>query len=300
MIFRISNATQRLVGTLDDGEEFVETLVKMCKTQGVRAGEIRAVGQFSAIELVHFDSKARRYKPLVDGEGSFDLVSLNGNISTVGDEIVLRLDAVFNVLGPLGPQMVGGQLRRARVVSAEFVIDSFTDLQMERRYDAESGQFVLEKIERIAGQTPAPAPAPAAVAAPAAAVQPAASDSAEESEEEGPQMSWAEAVAETERTEKQREARKLESPRAGGRAGRREKDHDPFAAIDLDEPWLSGGDILDHPKLGRCQVLKLEGDSFAHIRLPRGRIRKLALEVFDIEYKGAEGGKNVFQARIRR
>ena len=63
---------------------------------------------------------------------------------------------------------------------------------------------------------------------------------------------------------------------------------------------MEPGDYLDHPKLGRCRVIKVEEHEFAHIRLERGAIRKLALEVCEIRHVGEEKGRNVFQVRIKR
>ena len=281
------------MGTLDRGDDFVEMLIDVCKKEAVTAGEIRAVGHFDEIELVHFDSRKQRYEVLVEGEGSFDLVSLNGNISRLGEEVVLRLDAVFNVIGPLGPQMVGGQLRRARVVSSEFVIDSYGDLRMERRLDPGTGRLLLDKIDRIAGAAPAVEVKRSEENAVASAAAGASLEVAEE-----PTMSWGEAIAEVEEEEKVRSARK------GGRAmpkkARKEAGHDPFEELDLDEPFMSPGDYLDHVKLGRCKIMKVEDDQYIHIRLPRGRIRKLALEILEISYYGEEDGRNIFEARVRR
>lgn len=273
---------------MDHGEDLVEVLTEICEERNVTAGQIRAVGHFDEIELVHFDTTTESYETLVDGTGSFDLVSLHGNVSRLGGEVALRLSAVFNVIGPLGPQMVGGLLRRARAHSAEFVVESFADLEMERRLDADTGRLVLEGIERKAGasevsKTPK-------------------TEEADNAEEEAPSMSWDEAIAEVEETEKRRDKRKTGPGREARRVGKaaKKKKADPYADLDLDAPLMSPGDLLDHPKLGRCRVLDVEEDESVRIRLPRGRIRKLTLAVLDIEYKGKEDGKDVFEARVRR
>lgn len=303
-MFRVSRQTDRIVGTLEPGQDFVEGLIDICKKEGMAAGEIRAVGHFDSMELVYFNGKTQKYETLIDADGSFDLVSLTGNVSRLGDEIVLRLDAIVNVLAPLGPQMVGGQLRRARVATAEFVISVFRDLRMERRLDAQSGRLLLDKVDRIVTQSEPAAPtqeraplsaqkeSPKAAAPKSSSSEIASSTSAAE----GPSMSWGEAIAEAEDAEKARAARR------GGRAmpKRPERDKDPFDAFDEDEPWIAAGDYLDHAKLGRCKVMKVEDDQYVHVRLPRGRIRKLAMTVLDIRFFGEEEGRRIFEARVRR
>ncbi len=67
-----------------------------------------------------------------------------------------------------------------------------------------------------------------------------------------------------------------------------------------DRPQMKPGDVLEHPKLGRCRIMKVEEDDYAHIRLPRGKISKLVLDIFEIHYKGVEDGRNVFALRMRK
>ncbi len=288
MNFRISRSTERLVGALQKGDELVEALTRVCTENGVISGEVRAVGSFDSLELVTFDGASGTYQTVVDAEGSFELVSLTGNIARLGEQTTLRLEAIVNAMGPAGPQLVAGQLRRARAVQAEFVVDSFTDLSMERRLDPETKRLVLDRVERTE-------PLKVAVSSTvAASTATEAQDSAEPDEE--PSMSWDQAVAETERVEKAREASRKGAPLKA----KKDKKVNPYEGVDFDEPLLAAGDILDHPKLGRCRVMRVEDDTYAHIRLPRGRIRKLAMEILDISYHGEEEGKRIFQARVRR
>lgn len=283
-----------MVGKVDGGEDLVEVLTELCSNRGVSAGAVRAVGHFDSIELVHFDARSQTYETLVDGEGSFDLVSLDGNVCRLGDEVALRLAAVFNVAGPVGPQMVGGLLRRARAVGAEFVVESFVDLEMERRLDSESGRLVLDRIERRAD-------ADVATKADTAESRKTNEQGASEADSS---LSWDEAIAEAQQTEERRQDRRKPGASTGTRRSDKKSDEgtkkDPYEDLDLDAPLIASGDLLDHPKLGRCRVLDVEDDQYVRIRLPRGRIRKLALQVLEIEYQGEEEGKSLFEARVRR
>ncbi|MBA2663405.1 MAG: DNA-binding protein [Bradymonadaceae bacterium] len=305
MIFEHSHTSHRLIGSLDAGEELVNALTSLCKSNNVRAGEIRAVGSFQNVELVRFDSRSKRYVEVLNGDGDFELVSLQGNISTMGSEIILRLDSLLSVAGPLGHQIVSGQLRAASVASCEFVIDVFADLRISRRLDPLRGLLVLDAIESIASSpSSAPPPAPRAPeAAPASrAAQPApppATTTAPAAPAAPPRpatgMSWSEAMAKSDEA-------KPASSRLAPRSGTRQN-----TAVDLGldddestDPAMAPGDILDHPKLGRCRVMKIEDDDYAHIRLPRGKIRKLALAVCEIVFKGEEEGRKVFQVRVRK
>ncbi|MFU8804161.1 MAG: PCC domain-containing protein [Bradymonadaceae bacterium] len=303
MIFRLSRQTYRLVGRLDEGDDLVESLTRICKESKISAGEIRAVGSFDDIELVRFDGDTKEYRTILGGEGDYDLITLDGNISTLGQEVVLRLEGLISAMGPVGPQVVAGQIRSARAVTCEFVIDVFADLKMERRFDAKSGRLLIDDIDITAShEEPAHTPpvhnptASQTSAAPARAPETPPSAPAPQTHQAprpGSQMSWGEAIQKTD------EPRKMpEKP--SSRQARTPTTPEHYAETKVDEPAMSPGDILDHPKLGRCRVIKVEEDEYAHIRLPRGKIRKLALEICEIDYKGEEEGRKIFQCRIRK
>ena len=106
-------------------------------------------------------------------------------------------------------------------------------------------------------------------------------------------MSWSEAAQKTDEPRKGLEKPLSRQMRPSMGSG--------DLAAETDEVAMSPGDILDHPKLGRCRVIKVEDDDYAHIRLPRGKIRKLALEICEIVYKNEEeDGRKVFLCRIRK
>lgn len=323
MIFEHSHISHRLIGSLEEGEELVEVLTALCKKNNVYAAEIRAVGSFQNVELVRFDRQSKQYAEVLNGNGDFELISLQGNVSMMGSELVLRLDGLLSVNGLLGQQIVAGQIRSARVNDCEFVVDVFTDVRVSRRLDAQRGLLVMDSISRIETQPAAPAatavaaaavatattermealrapfekPAsqaysspqsqntqPAAPVAPAPVVTPAAAPASS--------MSWSDAIAKSD--EAKSSAR--QAPRIGDRRTAAPSSYN--FDDEEDEPTMSPGDILDHPKLRRCLVMKVEDDDYAHIRLPSGKIRKLALAVCEIVYKGEEDGRKIFSVRI--
>ncbi len=312
MIFEHSHISHRLIGSLAEGEELVEVLTALCKKNNVLAAEIRAVGSFQSVELVRFDRQSKQYVEVLNGAGDFELINLQGNVSTMGSEFVLRLDGMLSVNGLLGQQIVAGQIRSAKVSSCEFVIDVFTDVRISRRLDAQRGLLVMDSISSIQTQpadsvvaaasartermealrapfeTPVPAlPSQSAITQPVAPVPSAAPAAAPASS-----MSWSDAIAKGDDAKPgARQAPKIGDRRTSTQSTYNFDDDD-------DEPTMAAGDILDHPKLHRCLVMKVEDDDYAHIRLPSGKIRKLALVVCEIVFKGEENGRNVFSVRI--
>lgn len=77
-----------------------------------------------------------------------------------------------------------------------------------------------------------------------------------------------------------------------------EAEEDDGYEVDLS---LEPGDIIEHPKFGRCVVARLEGgDEYVHLRLRNRNIVRLSLDFVGLELIGAEDGHQVFRARIRR
>lgn len=62
---------------------------------------------------------------------------------------------------------------------------------------------------------------------------------------------------------------------------------------------LEAGDIVEHPKFGRCRVERVEGeDEYVHVRLRNRNTVRLSLDVISLELIGSESGHQVFRARI--
>ncbi|AWV88099.1 PPC domain-containing DNA-binding protein [Bradymonas sediminis] len=309
MIFQETTRTRRLVGRIEEGEEFVSAITKLCQEHDVGAGRIEAIGSFSQVELARFDPVSATYKATLSAEGCFELISLQGNISKLGDAVVPRLECLLSVEGPAGAQFVSGQLRSAKAISCEFVLDIFEDLAIERKLDPETGRLKMRSITRV--ELPAPAAPVAPAAAPARDVAPAAPAPQKVAHKPAPQaapepvtqpeatpapiagkgLSWKDAVAETAAPERSS---------APGAGAKRPSATDLYADVDLEEPAIQAGDILEHPKLGRCRVIKIDDGEYAHVRLPRGRIRKLSLDIVDVEFDRDEDGRSVFRAIIGR
>ena len=63
------------------------------------------------------------------------------------------------------------------------------------------------------------------------------------------------------------------------------------------ERRVGPGDLIEHPKFGRCQVERLEGDyEFVSVRLRNQRLIRLSLDVLALEWIGEADGHQLFSA----
>lgn len=271
----------------------MDALTELCRDHDVEAAEIRAIGDLSDVELARFDADEKKYVTEFDGQGNFQIISLSGNVSMLGDEPALRLETLLSVKGPAGLQVLSGQLRSGIARSCEFVLEIYEDLAMQRRLDKDSGMLSLKSITRTETKAE-PAPAAVATDADPQTTPDESSPSAASKPIEGKGMSWKDAVAESE--EPDESSKRKPTPKKGDEKSAA----DIYGDLIFDDDLMEPGDILEHPKLGRCRVMKVEDGEYAHVRLPRGKIRKLSLEIVDVELVGEEDGRNIFKAVINR
>ncbi len=65
-------------------------------------------------------------------------------------------------------------------------------------------------------------------------------------------------------------------------------------------PDLRNGDVLLHPRFGRCRVMKLMGKGKVKVRRPTGGFFDLKVEVCTFARQSDEDGKRVFRLKIGR
>lgn len=307
MIAQPSKATRRVIGRIDSGDDVIANLARICDLQAIQAGEIRFFGAISGVEIVR--PSAQGYRPIETGAADFEIVNGVALVSRLGNQTVVNINAHLSTFGPAGQQFVFGQLRAARAVDFEFIIDVFEDVQIDRSLDATSGRLVIQSIDGVEGDSPPvrerkaperiaeaklqkddePEKAKVEVPKPVAKVTP---QPVSEPEPE-PSTSWKSAMKASEDMEPafKRDKRKTTKLGPRGLDGIEESD---------DSELMQPGDILHHPKLGQCRIVRVEDDEFAHIRLQRGQIRKLALTICEITWVEEEEGRNVFKLRIKK
>jgi predicted DNA-binding protein with PD1-like motif len=74
-------------------------------------------------------------------------------------------------------------------------------------------------------------------------------------------------------------------------------DDEPTAPHSSEPVNVRAGDLIDHPKFGRCAVERVDGDQeFVTARLRNQRLIRLSLDVLTLIPAGQVDGKNLFRA----
>lgn len=183
MQFATSRQYRRLVGRLSKGESVISSFERLCKREGIRAGSIQATGLLSHIQLQSYDPQGT-YQSSVDAEGAFELLTLTGNISTLGGQTIINCNVYLGTTHLGQRQTLGGTLVEATARTLEFVVVAYDDLVLERLFDPNLGIPVLNRVETISGESATERSAPrAADAAPTPRPEPEPATKAEPSAE---------------------------------------------------------------------------------------------------------------------
>ncbi len=280
MIVAESRRGRRIVGRLDRGVELLESIADVCRKRRIRCGEIRALGALEAVELVEYDQREKQYRQPRRFQCALEILNLTGNVSERAGEIAVHAHITVMRDRDNGIEVMGGHLLRARVFACEFVIESFDDVLLRRSLDEPTGlQLWNEKYEegaRAAAEPESSAVPETAATAPAARMPsfepevPSASDM--------PSATWADVARASRRAEEEEAAEEM-----------------------FDVATLRAGDLLEHPRFGRCVVERIEGEQeFAAVRLETGRLVRLALDVLRFKLAREEGGRRILQVRVQR
>jgi predicted DNA-binding protein with PD1-like motif len=270
---------RRLVGRLDRGVEALEALVEVCRERRVRTAEVRARGALESAQVAEFDQQGRVLKAARRFDSPIEVVQLLGHVSERAGRLHVEAHVSLSRERDNGVELLGGRLVAGRVFALEFVIDAFDDLLLRRGLDAKTG---LEQWSE------------------AIALEPPGSPDSPHSEERAPAPLPFDAPPP--RTTSHSPA---PPPAPHAPSWEEVKTASEGAAIDdglaLTEVLVSAGDVIEHPKFGRCEVERVEGDhEFVSARLRNQRLIRLSLDVMTLVPIGKEGARQLFRAVLGR
>ena len=286
MLSSESRRGRRVVARLDRGADLFDAIRVLCVRHEVRSGELRGGGTLELAELDAFDQAERAWRParLVSG-GGLELIQLQGSVAEAGGRAEVDARVTLMRDRDAGLEVVAGHLRRAVVHSVELVIECFDDLLLRRGLDAATGLATWTEALPLTAEAEEAAPAAVTVAAPAA-VTVAAPASPAAPAAAAPTTTWAEVAAAS-------SASPAPAPRPAAAPAPA-----PTESSD-EEVAVNAGDVLLHPRFGRCLVHRVEGNGeYVQVQLRNGRVVRLSLEILRLRAQGVENGQRIFTATV--
>ncbi|KKT25192.1 MAG: hypothetical protein UW07_C0001G0024 [Candidatus Nomurabacteria bacterium GW2011_GWF2_43_8] len=119
---------------LEKGEEIIQGLTQFCEDNNIRSGSISGVGGTDNVAIKYYDLEKGEYLPKRFSGQSYEIVSLNGNISLVEDKPFVHLHIM---LGDSDYRTFGGHLGSAVVdITCEIAIN-MSDSVINRKFNNE-------------------------------------------------------------------------------------------------------------------------------------------------------------------
>jgi predicted DNA-binding protein with PD1-like motif len=123
------------LGRLPEEGDVIESLTEFCRSNGVRAGWISAVGTVRSAVLGYYEQEERTYLRIpVDEE--MEIIACQGNVSLMNGEPFVHLHIVLS--GREGETLCG-HLFESVVFVGEFHLQEMLGPDLERKPDAASG-----------------------------------------------------------------------------------------------------------------------------------------------------------------
>lgn len=130
---------ERIVLRLDEDDEVVGSLLKVCGEEGIDAASVTGIGAVKRVELSHFDSVTNEYSTK-SFEGMFEITSMSGNIAMLDGKHAAHIHIT---LGRTDLTVYGGHLVSAVVNPTCEIVISPMDGTLTREKDKKTGLNLL-------------------------------------------------------------------------------------------------------------------------------------------------------------
>lgn len=132
---RILQDKNTYVISLKRKEELLEGIKEFCKEYRIDAAFFQAIGAASEVELAWYDLGAKQYVTALFQE-NLEIVSLTGNVSKLGNELLLHSHGVFS---DKAMATKAGHINKAVVSGACEVILTRLEGKIDRAFDEDTG-----------------------------------------------------------------------------------------------------------------------------------------------------------------
>ena len=120
---------------LEKGDEIMATLTKFCVDNNINSGSVTGICGTNDAVIKYYNLEKKEYIPKRFNGLNYEIVSLNGNISSIDEKPILHLHIT---LGDSDYRIFGGHLESAVIaVTGEIIIYTSADDVVRRKMDEE-------------------------------------------------------------------------------------------------------------------------------------------------------------------
>ncbi|MCI4626171.1 MAG: DNA-binding protein [Candidatus Magnetoovum sp. WYHC-5] len=125
---------------IDKDEDVSKVINDFCKNTNISCGTIRGIGAAKDVKIGRFETQTKEYVA-IELKGDFEILELNGNITTMNGEPYVHIHAVFS---DEKFHSFGGHLNRAIISTTCEVIIHAINSVVEREFSNEIGLFLFK------------------------------------------------------------------------------------------------------------------------------------------------------------
>lgn len=126
---------------LDPGEEIAESLMAICKREGIGLAAVTGLGAVNAAQLGIFDTEKKQYHSRTY-EGMYEIASLMGSVSRKDGEPYLHLHMVIG--NPETGECHGGHMNRSVISATGEIFLQLIDGSAGRKFHEGVGLNLME------------------------------------------------------------------------------------------------------------------------------------------------------------
>ncbi len=126
---------------LEKGDKIIDSLVRFCEKEKIKAGSLSGIGGVARAELAYYAIKDKRYHSRVFDRPPYEVVSLSGNVSLAEGKI--RIHAHM-VISDSEFRVFGGHLNEAKVFPMCEIVFRPLKAELKRKKDEETGLMFLD------------------------------------------------------------------------------------------------------------------------------------------------------------
>ncbi|MFA5625520.1 MAG: DUF296 domain-containing protein [Bradymonadales bacterium] len=147
MKYGASIRSRHIVAKFDRGEEFTETMLRLCAREKIKAAVFTGVGSLCSADLQSYNEQNQRYETSFKSETCMSVPTLTGSVSVLGSQLIIDAQCIlrYSVFGQT--HLISGHILKARVHCLELHITMFDDLIIERSFDMATGLAPWGKIQ---------------------------------------------------------------------------------------------------------------------------------------------------------
>lgn len=125
---------------LNKGEEVIDSLKELCKTEDIKLAEVTGLGASDLVEIGVFNVNTKEYKTKLF-EGMFEITSLVGNVTRKDSEVYLHIHINF---GDEDGNVKGGHLVKSRISATSEIILRKVNGNVDRQLNEDIGLNLLK------------------------------------------------------------------------------------------------------------------------------------------------------------